>query len=165
MNLYQISQEITAIQEQLEAQIESWEAIVEDFATLFAAVNSDFNTKLSHCVQYLIDQKSKEAAVDKEIERLEALKKFYTNKVKRMKNNIDTVLTIQWIESIDTQVARLSYTHSDWVIVTDESLIPNQYKVEKKEINISLSLIKESIKAWEIVPWAILEKRKNLQIK
>lgn len=168
MSLYTISSDILKLQQMVERweEQEEWEGKVEiDFVKLFNQIQDDFSAKLSNCVKYLINQESKADALDTEIKRLQSLKKSYQNKADSMKNNIDTILRLQWIDKIETDIAKLSYRASEWVVVTDASLIPDDYKITKTETNISISLIKDAIKKGKEVPGAIIEQRQNLQIK
>lgn len=169
MSLYNISSGILKIQQLLEEQDDQYEENNGrkryDFSMLFEKLQDDFNTKLSNCVKYIMNQQSLSNSVDAEIKRLEKLKKSYQARSDRMKKDIDTILKIQKIDSIDTDIARLSYLASEWVVISDEKIIPKKYMTTKIEVKPSLSLIKEAIKAWHEVPGAIIEQRQNLQIK
>ena len=66
---------------------------------------------------------------------------------------------------MQTEINELSYRKSEAVVLTDEAVIPAEYKKEKLTISVDKAEIKKALKAGTSVPGAIIEVRKNLQIR
>ena len=66
---------------------------------------------------------------------------------------------------MQTEINELSYRKSEAVVLTDEAVIPDEYKKEKLTVSIDKTEIKKALKAGTEVPGAVIEVRQNLQIK
>lgn len=103
--------------------------------------------------------------LDMEIRRLMELKGSHDKKIASIDKQIDYLLKLFKIEKMQTEINELSYRKSEAVILTNEELIPAEYKKEKLTISVDKMEIKKAIKAWTEVPGAEIETRNNLQIK
>lgn len=103
--------------------------------------------------------------IDSEIARLQELKASHQKKADSVAKWVDFLMQTFKIEKLDTELNKLSYRKSEAVILTNEELIPAEYKKEKLTISIDKTEIKKAIKAGTEVPGAEIETRNNLQIK
>lgn len=103
--------------------------------------------------------------LDAEISRLLELKQTYTKRIASADKQIDYLLKLFKIEKMQTEINELSYRKSEAVVLTDEAVIPTEYKKEKLTISIDKTEIKKALKAGTEVPGAMIEVRQNLQIK
>ena len=103
--------------------------------------------------------------LDAEIKRLMDLKSSHDRKVASVDKQIDYLLKLFKIEKMQTEINELSYRKSEAVVLTDEAVIPAEYKKEKMTISIDKTEIKKALKAGTEVPGAVIEVRQNLQIK
>ena len=105
------------------------------------------------------------AGLDAEIKRLMELKSSHDKKIASADKQIDYLLKLFKIEKMQTEINELSYRKSEAVVLTDEAVIPAEYKKEKLTISIDKTEIKKALKAGTEVPGAVIEVRQNLQIK
>ena len=103
--------------------------------------------------------------LDAEISRLLELKQTYTKRITSADKQIDYLLKLFKIKKMQTEINELSYRKSEAVVLTDEAVIPDEYKKEKLTVSIDKTEIKKALKAGTEVPGAVIEVRQNLQIK
>lgn len=103
--------------------------------------------------------------LDAEIKRLMDLKSSHDRKVASVDKQIDYLLKLFKIEKMQTEINELSYRKSEAVVLTDEAVIPAEYKKEKLTISVDKTEIKKALKAGTEVPGVMIEVRQNLQIK
>lgn len=103
--------------------------------------------------------------LDAEIKRLMDLKSSHDRKVASVDKQIDYLLKLFKIEKMQTEINELSYRKSEAVVLTDEAVIPAEFKKEKLTISVDKTEIKKALKAGTEVPGAVIEVRQNLQIK
>jgi len=150
---------------------EQWlteEDVLEVTKELYSKVN-EYKSEISEYVVF----KTKQMQEDKilwmwtmaEIERLQELFNGYQKKVNNAITWIDSVMKMCWMEKLETPLCKLSYRKSEAVVFTDEWKIPVEYVVTKESKVIDKMKIKEVLKSWWVVEWAMLEIRQNLQFK
>ena len=105
------------------------------------------------------------AGLDAEIKRLMELKSSHDKKIASADKQIDYLLKLFKIEKMQTEINELSYRKSEAVVLTDEAVIPAEYKKEKLTVSVDKTEIKKALKAGTEVPGAVIEVRQNLQIK
>lgn len=106
--------------------------------------------------------------LEQEIKRLSEMKSNLNKKIERSDKFIDFIVkpNYQW-KTLNYSNWQVWYKKSSWVIIEDETLIPEEYKTKeiKEIIKIPLKGIWDAIKNWIDVPWAFIEERQNLFIK
>jgi hypothetical protein len=103
------------------------------------------------------------SVIDKEIKRLQELKKKADNNAERLKQRIKDAMIQFGYEKVETPTITLSFRKSESVEITDESLISNEYMRFKSEPD--KTEIKKALKEGKSVHGAMLIENKNLQIK
>lgn len=145
-------------------EVEAFKAeITEQIKNYQDQAKSYINYKLKERQELLLPV----AGIDAEIERLQKLREWMTNKGEKIKQWIDFLLRTFGIDKMQTDLHKLSYLASHSVLFTDIDQIPDKFKTKEiiENIKISKADIKKAINAWEKVPWAIIETKQNLQIK
>ena len=73
----------------------------------------------------------------------------------------------QWIKKIDKDGYIVSLTYTAWALfINDDSVIPNDYKMEKRTITIDKIKLKKDIQDWTVIlPWIEVKKTPKLKIK
>lgn len=104
--------------------------------------------------------------IDKEIDRLKALKTVRTNAIERMKSCVLEAMEIYGIEKVTSPTLNLSVRlNPESVDLVNEYQIPDCYKKEKVTVSIDKALIKEDLKSGLEVPGAVLKRGTRLEIK
>jgi len=160
-NLYDLNAEIEAL---LDAVDENGEVTQETLEKL-DELNLQTNTKLENIAKYIRNIEAENKIVESEIKRLTDRKKRNQNKIESLENYIKSYLLVAGIKKIDTDLFSFSFRKSDAVIITNELLIPDEFKKEKTEIALDKDTIKKLLRNGDAVPGAALEIRENLQIK
>jgi hypothetical protein len=161
MNIYQISQDLQAFFDSLPDTGE----LDEEALARYAELNDMTEDKLkSTCYAYL-NLKSKSEAIASEIKRLTDLKKSNDSQMSRVEKLIDFGMGLLKLDKQDFGNVVIGYRKSVGTIVTDEDLVPDEYKKEKTVISVDLVKAKEVLKNGGEVAGVQLEERKNLFIK
>jgi hypothetical protein len=102
--------------------------------------------------------------LDKEIDRLQALKKRAAMAKEFFKQRLSEAMQLYGIERLEGGNIKLSFRKSTSVDVYEKLAIPEQY-LEWKEPEVNKKRIAEALKAGDEVPGARLLTKQNLQIK
>ena len=115
---------------------------------------------------YVIKQYETNAdLIEREIMRLQNLQKQQAARGELFKQRLADAMQQFGVEKIDGNTLKLSFRKSQAVVVTDESLLPDDaFKMVPAKKEISKTQIKEMFKAGP-VPGAMLETRQSLQVK
>lgn len=103
--------------------------------------------------------------IDKEIKRLQELKKSKSNSVDRLKDTVKYAMEIYGIEKIETPTLKINFRKSESIEIINEDQISDEFKSSKVVESIDKAAIKKAIKEGKIVEGAILQVNNNLQIK
>lgn len=131
----------------------------------FMVLSKDFNEKAISCsyIKQMFDDKLN--AIDKEIERLTALKKTK----KRAKENLDNYIISNMqrlhLDKIEGETRTLQLTKSVETKITDFAALPTKYQHSKIEVVPDKKKIKEDIQNGIDVPGAMLVENNHLKIK
>lgn len=163
MNLYEINSEIADVIKLMEfaETLEEQDVIAEKFAGL----TIDFNEKIQNICKVLRNFETDWEKLDSEIIRLTELKTKKIKTAEKLKNYVSTILKMNWVEKLELDLFKLSFRASDSVVITDELLLPQDYKITKVSYSPNKILIKERILQWQCIDWAELQHKRNLQIK
>lgn len=157
MKLYEITAEIRKILSNVDENGELLPGMFEAFAELNLAKEE----KLENTALYYKEILAEAEAIKKEEGVLKQRRKVKENQAENLKAYIDMNLEGQ---ALETARVKLSYRKSTSVHITDEHIIPSDYK-EKQPDKIVKSLISKGLKQGIKIPGAELQERQNLQIK
>lgn len=162
MNLYEISvleNEIEKIAEMNDGEINE-----EQLQALVVAQTTAID-KLDKCIKYIKHLEQFQDVAKSEEKRIYEQRKRAEKLEASIKAYITTYVASKG--KVEVGTFKLSTRKSVATVITDEALIPDQYK--EKRIVEQTVILKDRIKQdinWDIdVPGAILETRDNLQIK
>lgn len=110
--------------------------------------------KSNNIVGYYEDRKSLIEAIDVQIKRLQEFKKQETNKLDRYKDYVKSNMEALSIEKIETPVGIISLAKSPISVeITDEEVIPEEYKEIVSSVKVDKKKIADNFKAYgEVIP-------------
>jgi len=156
MKLY----EITELQKELEKEEDA--EIKKDLQELIAV---ELKNKSNNIVYALKNLEGNNAAIDAEIERLQALKKRNSSNIEKIKSNILWFMQQNNIDTIKTDLATFSLRKSESTDIENIELISQEFITVKQTFVPDKSAIKKAIKEGREVPGAKVVTNYNLQIK
>ena len=167
-NLYEISNELRSIYNQLEngegVDLETGE-IKPEVQNALALTRENLQAKAidyGYMIKSLDDESDLFA---KEIKRLQERKKQIDNLKDKLCNNLSNAMQEFGIVEIKGKTIRLSFRKSESVEIVDVDLIPDDFKIVKTLIEPDKKYIKQAIKDGVKVEGARIVEKQNLQIK
>lgn len=152
----------------------------EEFNKMYDEIQLELTTKIDNTNGIVKMIESESELIDKEIKRLQALKKSADQKVEWLKNRVDFVIRQQFTDEtgnvdlvglnaykLKLPHSSISYRKSNSVTITNPNLVPTEMKTVKVEEVPSKSKIKEyleSINATEC-DYAKIQTNVNISIK
>ena len=162
MKLYEIKKEYDELLSLLDDADEQEE---KNIMHQLHALEWERSEKLENIAKYMQRLDGQMDVLDKEIARLNSLKKTHERKKDSLKKYVCFNLISDWIMKMDTDLFRFSFRNSQSVEVIDEESIPQEYIKEKVTTSIDKVAIKKAIKEWKDVQGAVINEKQNLQIK
>ena len=156
MNLY----EITELQKELEKEEDA--EIKKDLQELIAV---ELKNKSNNIVYVIKNLEGNNAAIDAEIERLQALKKRNSSNVDKIKSNILWFMQQNNVDTIKSDLATFSKRKSESTDIENIEQIPQEFITVKQPFVPDKTAIKKAIKEGIEVPGAKVVVNYNLQIK
>lgn len=157
--------------------IELYNALIETADTETGEVDIDISARLEQ-VQGAFEEKAIATAtvyralgnysdeIDKEIKRLQALKKHTDSQQKRVESYLTEACERTGVISLKGVYANISFKNNPpKTIIDNEELIPEEYITVKTERKPNLTAIKEAIKSGKEVAGAHLGSERKIQIK
>ncbi|MGM1427925.1 siphovirus Gp157 family protein [Sphingobacterium lactis] len=162
-NIFQINQEYLQIAQQLE---DNGGEVTEELESQLVFNREQMETKGINYALVIRQIDGESEILDREIKRLQALKKAKDNTLDRLKTTIKDAMLLHGIDSIKGDLINLSIRKSPAsVIIANEDLIPNQYKLEQPK-KIDKKLIGDDLKKGFKIKGATLKTDgKSLTIK
>ena len=166
MNLYQLTQEELAFLALME---ETGGEVTDEIMEDLAIRRENFQTKAEAYAKFILKLESEADQAAAEIKRIQALKKAKENTVLRLRESLLAALMVftqedaKGIRRYETPLAKLSTRKSMAVEILDDSIIPADYWIIKKEV--SKSTIGQAIKHGAEVPGAQLKENIGLSIR
>ena len=157
ISLYQLSDAINKIEKFLEDPVE--------LAEYLDSLQMQFNDKVDNVIRYRRSLELTQDAIESEIDRLTALKKYYATRSENLKNYVAYSMDKAGQDKIETSVVKLSFRKSDSLVVDNESLVPSEYIIIKQVTQVDKNAIKKDIKDGKEVQGVHIEHIKNLQIR
>ena len=156
MNLY----EITALQQAAEQEEDT--EIKQDLQEVIAI---ELEKKSNNIVYVIKNLESNNAAIDAEIERLQALKKRNSSNIEKVKSNILWFMQQNNIDTIKTDLATFGKRKSKSTQIDNIELIPSEFVTVKQTFQPDKTAIKKAIEAGKEVAGASIIENVSLQIK
>ena len=165
-SLWQLTQEELSFIAMME---ENGGELTDEIAEELAIRRDNFQHKAEAYAKFILKLESEAEQAAAEIKRIQALKKAKENTVARLKETLLAALMVfteedaKGIRRYETPLAKLSTRKSQAVEVLDETILPAEFWVIKKEV--SKSTISQAIKDGEEVPGAQLKENVSLSIR
>jgi hypothetical protein len=156
MKLY----EITELQKELE--LEEDDELKQDLQELIAI---ELEKKSNNIVYVIQNLEGNNAAIDAEIERLQALKKRNSSNIEKVKSNILFFMQQNKLDKIKTDLATFSLRKSESTDIENIEQIPQEFITVKQTFVPDKTAIKKAIKEGVEVLGAKVITNYNLQIK
>ena len=156
MKLY----EITELQKELEKEDD--EELKQDLQELIAL---ELKNKSNNIVYAIKNLESNNAAIDAEIERLQALKKRNSSNIDKVKSNILWFMQQNNIDTIKSDLATFGKRKSESTDIENLELIPQEFITIKQTFTPDKTAIKKAIKEGREVAGAKVVINYSLQIK
>lgn len=164
--LWQLTQEELSFIAMME---ENGGEVNDEIMEELAIRRDNFQAKAEAYAKFILKLESEAEQAAAEIKRIQALKKAKENTVLRLRESLLAALMVftqedaKGIRRYETPLAKLSTRKSQAVEVLDETLLPSEFWVIKKEV--SKSSISQAIKDGEEVPGAQLKDNISLSIR
>lgn len=169
LTLYGISKEMIAMEELWEMAIDEETGEVKDAALLEElqqGIETTLMEKSADIVKYYKNRDSLIESIDKEIKRLQELKKIGEKKQDSFKNYIKMCMEKMGVKKIETSNGNISLRKTpESVELIDEEIIPEKFKTTVQLEKISKTDIKKALQEGEEVPGATLKRRMSINIK
>jgi hypothetical protein len=125
------------------------------------AIEEAMETKVANCGGMYKNLSGEAEAIAAEIKRLTARKKAAENQADWLKGYIASCVPSG--SKISTPQCAISWRKSEVVVIDSEILVPDEYCKIKREV--SKTMVKDAIKANQVVLGAHIEEKQNIQIK
>ena len=157
MKLYELTESYNQIKD-LDLPVEEQQALLDN-------VEGSIEEKVENVVKIIKENDGVIDAIKNEIARLNQLKKSHESKNDSLKNYIDTSMQIIEKDKLNAGLFKISYRKSSSLVVTDESLIPVQFMKVIPETKVVDKVELKKFMKDNHVEGAVVENKKNLQIK
>ncbi len=165
-NLYQLTREYNELYEIALANAdEETGEIDEKIAAAIDIKSGELETKGISVACVVKRLRATEDEIEKEIRRLERMKKAITNAAGRLEDGLSAAWQAAGIIKTESVKATISFRKSAQVVIDNEENLPQEYKREIVTVKADKMAIKEAIKAGEQVNGAHIEEVMNIQIK
>lgn len=121
--------------------------------------------KLENIALYYKELCAEAKAIKSEADNLTARYKATANKAERLKEYLSYSMLANGDEDLKTPRCKVSFRPSEKVIITDLSLLDDEFIKVKEERDADKDAIKKAIKAGAEVKGAYIEAKQNIQIK
>lgn len=162
-SIFKIGKEFIEIQNAL---YENGGELTEELEVALAINKENLTNKAVSLAMLIKDGEYQAEMVDKEIERLSAMKKTINNSNDRIKNTIKHFMELYEVSEIKGETFKLSFRKSEQVVIDDEAQVPMLFKEHVPESwKVCKTDIKKAIKEGGSVAGARVVINNNLQIK
>ena len=165
-SLYLITRDCQELYDKLIDSLDSETGEIDgEIANALAVKQEEFENKALNVAGVVRMFENKSEEIDREIERLTAIKDKVDNTVGRLKTSLSTACQTLGFEKIEGIHAKISFRKSEKTVIDNLEEIPQEYKVEKVTYTADKTKIKEALKSGLNVSGAHLEENKSIQIK
>lgn len=138
---------------------------IEDLQDTLDSIEADMNTKVDNTVGLIRSVEADTDAIDKEIKRLQALKKQKNNFIGRLKQHLQDALEVQQKDNYRTATNYIyKRNNQPSVNITNEALIDKAYRIPQPD-KYDKKAMKEDILAGADVEGAELVSSTSLVVK
>ena len=160
-SLYQISQEAMT----LVSEIEETGELTPELEQYLTANQTELQNKAQNVANFVRSLEDDTEVLEKEIKRLQAIKKAKEATIDKLKSAIVNAMQIYGIEKLQSPTLTLSIRRSEAVIIACEQSIPEEFTTTKVTVTPDKVRIKAAIKAGKNVRGAGIIENYSLQIK
>ena len=162
MNLYELTNDLQCAMDALQTdpetgEVSGWEAV--------DALDIAFEDKAEAYALTIKNLLAFADSADAEADKLKARAKSAKNRAEHLREHLAQSMTAVGKTRVETARASVKFRRSEAVLITNDSLIPEDWWKVRVTREPNKVEIKKHLKAGEIVPGAELETRMNLQIK
>lgn len=138
---------------------------IEDLQDTLDSIEADMNTKVDNTVGLIRSIEADTDAIDKEIKRLQALKKQKNNFISRLKQHLQDALEVQQRDNYRTSINYIYKRNNQPSLnITNEALIDKAYRIPQPD-KYDRKAMKEDILAGADVEGAELVSSTSLVVK
>ena len=138
---------------------------IEDLQDTLDSIEADMNTKVDNTVGLIRSVEADTDAIDKEIKRLQALKKQKNNFIGRLKQHLQDALEVQQKDNYRTSTNYIyKRNNQPSVNITNEALIGKAYRIPQPD-KYDKKAMKEDILAGADIEGAELVSSTSLVVK
>lgn len=138
---------------------------LKDLQDTLDSIQADMDTKVDNTVGLIRSIEADTDAIDKEIKRLQALKKQKNNFIRRLKQHLQDALEVQQKDNYRTSTNYIyKRNNQPSVSITDEALIDKAYRIPQPD-KYDKKAMKEDIQAGADVEGAELISTVSLVVK
>jgi len=159
MRLYEINQAIRDILSQVNDDGE----LPEDSYIELEALNMQAEIKYEAIACLIKELNITAKALKDEEYALRERRRKHENHAERLRGYLADQMLDNGMERLETAKTAITFRKSEGVVIDNEAIVPGNYYKYKPEI--SVSTIKDDLKAGIEVPGVHIEERKNIQIK
>lgn len=158
MKLYEVSNKyikaINFVKNLSEDQVEDYSEKIE---SMFKSIEATAKDKILAIAKILKNNELRQVAIDKEVKRLQAMKKTVKNKENSLKSYVLSQMDLLNIKNVDDDILPVSKRKTSSVNVYDESVLCNSFWREEIKRSPDKKAIKEAIKSGEDVDGACIK--------
>jgi hypothetical protein len=103
--------------------------------------------------------------IDKEIKRLEALKKPKQTLIAKLEDTVDKAMRLYGINEIKMQNLTINFRASTATEIENEAIIPAKYKKKLTTVTLDKKQLLKDLREGKKVKGAVLKENKNIQFK
>lgn len=125
----------------------------------------DFDNKIENYIKVVKNFEADKAMIDDEIKRLKARKDNMDNQIKRVKEAVKNAMVMTNNTKVKTPLFSISVANNKASVVIDETILPNQFFVEKIERKPDKDTLYTLLKNGEKIKGAELNQTQSLRIR
>lgn len=164
MKLYEVKDDLVQTLNIL-LEVEEDELAKENCIEMLEFLKEELKNKSDSIFKYLRNLTLEKESVERELERLEKLKKAKDNKIKRLKDYMINIMIQLNEKKIETDIGSYGLRRSTKVDIIDEKLIPEDFIKIKTERSLDKIGIANYIKQYGEMAGARIVESYSLQIK
>ncbi len=122
----------------------------------------DFSEKIENCIKIIQNKNARVNAYKAEIDRLKKLKASEKKAIEEIEKRISEAMNVTQYDKLDTTLFKVGFRKSTAVVV-DEDKLPKEYQIVSYKPD--KKTLKELLKSGKEIDGAVLEERRNLNIR
>ena len=148
--IYELTGQFIDLQNMLD---DADEDLTEAIRDTLGAISGEIGDAVEQSAKWMRNLEGESKAIDSEIARLSARKKSITNRITSIREAVKGCMTAAGMDKVKTALFTVSIAQGrESVVISDESLIPDDYVIVKTVIQPDKTEIAKAIKAGNEVP-------------